>query len=321
LKEVGSTYQRAATDHVVLELSMQQAAEQLVERNRQLQREMSERERVEGELRLAQKLEAVGQLAAGIAHEINTPVQYVGDTFHFVRESFEALVQYIGAVNDAVAELGSDALRERIAKAAEDADLAYLDENLPDAFSRAFDGLERVTKIVRAMKEFAHPDQKEMTLSDLNRAIQNTVAVAHHELKYSATVDLDLGDVPPVRCHIGEVNQVILNLLVNAAHAIQDQKREEPGHIWVKTYLEGEHVVVAIKDDGGGIPEEHRARIFDPFYTTKEVGRGSGQGLALARSTICEKHHGLLDYTTEVGVGTTFFIRLCAQGEPTEATR
>jgi signal transduction histidine kinase len=206
------------------------------------------------------------------------------------------------------------------AKAAEeaedDADLDYILENAPVALDRARDGLGRVAAIVRSMKEFAHPDRKEMTASNLNQAIQSTLVIASNEYKYVAEVEMNLGDVPLVNCYAGEINQVVLNLIVNAAHTIGDVVKgtDKKGKIRVATRVIDDQVEISIGDTGKGIPVDVRARIFDPFFTTKEVGKGTGQGLAIARNVIVDKHGGTLHFETELGVGTTFFIRLPING-------
>jgi signal transduction histidine kinase len=211
---------------------------------------------------------------------------------------------------------GADAVRDAD-EAARAADLPYLVENVPKAFDRALDGLERVATIVRSMKEFAHPDSREMAPVDLNRAVAATLSVANNEYKYVAELETDYGEIPPVTCHVGDVNQVVLNILVNAAHAIGDVVggTDRKGRIHVRTRQEGDAVVVSISDTGPGIPEAVREHIFDPFFTTKEVGKGTGQGLAIARSVVVEKHGGHLEFDTEAGKGTTFHIRLPIAGK------
>jgi two-component system, NtrC family, sensor kinase len=211
-------------------------------------------------------------------------------------------------------------LRAAIAAAEDEADLAYLRGELPSALSRALDGLERISTIVRSMKQFARPDQKEMTLVDLNDAVRSTLTIAAHEYKLVADVELDLQLCDQVTCQPGQVNQVILNLIVNAAHAIGEKVKDsgERGTIAVHTERSGDYALLSIGDTGGGIPKEVEHRIFDPFFTTKEVGRGTGQGLTISRN-IVEKHGGRLTFDTEVGRGTTFHVWLPLQGRSNSA--
>jgi len=279
-------------------------------------RDVSERKRLEMGLGQAQKLEAVGRLAAGVAHEINTPIQFVGDNARFLADGFTSLRTVLDSYRPLRQAAGSE-LAEQITRVEADADLPYLEEEVPKAIAQTIEGVERVATIVRALKQFAHPDAgKEKAFADLNQALQSTVTVARNEIKLVADVELELGQLPHVRCHIGEVNQVFLNLLINAAHAIADVVGDsgQKGRITIRTVQEGESVLIAISDTGCGIPEEVRPSIFDPFFTTKEVGRGTGQGLAIARSVITEKHGGSLTFESEVGRGTTFFVRLPIDG-------
>jgi signal transduction histidine kinase len=303
--------------------------EQLTLRSRELttaieslHHEMEHRTRVEVELRQALKLESVGRLAAGVAHEINTPVQFVSDSLQFVREGVAdlfAVVDKLEVVHRSVVEGAPSLDAAALAAAARDnADLPYLVEHVPRALERAREGLDRVATIVRSMKEFAHPDAKDMELADLNHAIESTLTIARNEYKGVAELETDLGDLPHVRCHVGELNQAVLNIVINAAHAIDDVVRGtcNKGRIRVHTHRDRDEVVIAIADTGAGIPESIRNRIFDPFFTTKAVGRGTGQGLAIAHSVIVEKHHGKLGFETAVGGGTTFTIRLPIAGRP-----
>ncbi len=284
--------------------------------------DVTEQRRLENDLAQAQKLESVGRLAAGVAHEINTPVQFVSDSVLFVREAMDDLTEVVGKYRDlrnATQKAGGQdvALAARAAEQAEDdVDLDYILENAPVALDRARDGLGRVAAIVRSMKEFAHPDRKEMVQADLNQAIASTLVMASNEYKYVAEVETAFGEIPRVNCYAGEINQVVLNLIVNAAHAIADVVRGTPekGLIRVSTRVRDGQVEIAIADSGKGIPVEVRSRIFDPFFTTKEVGKGTGQGLAIARTVVVDKHKGTLDFETETGKGTTFYIRLPIHG-------
>jgi PAS domain S-box-containing protein len=278
--------------------------------------DITERKRLEADLGHARKLEAVGQLAAGIAHEINTPTQYVGDGVHFLREAFEGYQRLVSQYRHAVEVLervgGQESLVSEIRKAEEEIDLNYLDANVPGSFESCQDGVSRISTIVRAMKEFAHPDQRDKAPADLNQALQTTLAIAKSEYKYVADVTTEFGALPPVLCHVGDLNQVFLNLIVNAAQAIGDVvgQRGAKGTIRIRTLAEGRLVRIDIGDTGSGIPESIRHRIFDPFFTTKGVGKGTGQGLAIARSIVVSKHRGSLTFESEVGKGTTFTIRL-----------
>jgi PAS domain S-box-containing protein len=254
------------------------------------------RRQLEQQLLQSQKLESIGRLAAGIAHEINTPIQYIGDNGGFLQEAFRDLMK---AVNPATPDNEQES------------DLEYLTEEIPKSIAQLLDGVGRVSGIVRAMKEFAHPDCSDKKATDLNSCLESTVLVARNEIKYVADVETDFGEMPAVFCHAGDLNQVFLNLLINAAHAIGDAVTiDQPrGLIQVRTRQDGEHVVISISDTGGGIPEAIRGKIFEPFFTTKAVGRGTGQGLSIARSIVVDKHGGTLSFDTEVG-RTTFYIRL-----------
>jgi PAS domain S-box-containing protein len=278
--------------------------------------DLRERKRLEIELRHAQKLEAVGRLAAGMAHEINTPVQFVSDGLHFLQGAFQDLLALVARTHNIV-ERSSAVPPEcvkLIGEAEAQADLSYLREQVPRALDRTLDGVARVAGIVRAMRDFSHPDRGEKRAADLNRALENTLAVAKCEYRDVADVVMDFGPLPPVPCYLGELNQVFLNLIVNAAHAIADEPREgRRGVIAVRSRDLGGAVEVTVSDTGCGIPEEIRERVFEPFFTTKAPGRGTGQGLAIAHAIVADKHGGSLAFESEVGVGTTFVVRLpCA---------
>jgi len=283
---------------------------------RGLMLDITELRRLGRELAAAQKLESVGRLAAGVAHEINTPVQFVSDNVRFVRTSLPDIANVVRAYRDlqqTVQSGGDAAAAARLAAEAEKAaDLDYVMENAPLAIDSSIEGLGRIATIVRSMKEFAHPDQAEKRFVDLNQAIRSTLVIARNEYKYVAELDTQFGELPAVQCHLGEINQVILNLLVNASDAISDVVKDSGslGKLSVRTHLDGDAVEISIADTGTGIPEAARDKIFDPFFTTKEVGKGTGQGLAIARSVIVNKHGGTLRFETECGKGTTFFVRL-----------
>ncbi|MFT7463668.1 MAG: two-component system NtrC family sensor kinase, partial [Pseudohongiellaceae bacterium] len=193
-------------------------------------------------------------------------------------------------------------------------DAEFISEEVPHALSETLEGIERVTSIVRAMKDFSHPGGDGVELADLNHAVETTLQVARNEYKYYADVVTDLGELPRVGCWVDDLNQVFLNLIVNGAHAIHDRlgDSEERGTLTIASRMDGDTVELRFGDTGCGVPEDARAKIYDQFFTTKEIGRGTGLGLAIARSVVVDKHGGTLDFETEVGVGTTFIIRLPA---------
>jgi signal transduction histidine kinase len=259
-------------------------------------------ERTEMELRLAQKLESVGRLAAGIAHEMNSPLQAMVGSVHFVEEASRELLAIATQIRDA-GGLDSKA----------SAEVDYLRENLPDAMGILRESLERTATIVKSVKTFAQPGASERSPVDLNKAVETTLDISRHEYAEFADVKLELGELPMVPCFAGELNQALLNIVINAAQAIEDRGKNERGLITVRTERDGDDVRIAITDTGGGIPSDIRDRIFDPFFTTKPIGRGTGQGLAIARSVITTRHGGELSFTSEIGRGTTFVIQLPAR--------
>ena len=267
--------------------------------NQKLKLEMKQRKELETQLVHAQKMEAVGQLASGIAHEINSPSQFANDNILFLKDATDGFIKKIKNSPDAPA----------------DGDVEFFVENAPEAVEQAAEGISRITTIVKSMKNFAYRDAESAKRNnDLNQAVRSTVVVATNEWKYHADLDLQLqDDLPLVPCNIGEINQVVLNLIVNGAHAIRDRIAEgQKGNIVVSTryYPDAQCVIIAIADNGGGIPVKVQERIFEPFFTTKEVGVGTGQGLAIAHNVIVKSHQGQIWFDSKEGVGTTFYIKL-----------
>jgi PAS domain S-box-containing protein len=282
--------------------------------------DITERRLLETQLSQAQKLESIGQLAAGIAHEINTPTQYIGDNTHFLQDAFDGLYPILLSCKALAAAKESSAVAIPSADMLESlrrSDIDYLLQEIPLAIEQSLEGVERVSKIVQSMKEFSHPGANIKQAVNLNRAIESTLTVARNEWKYVAELQLDLApDLPPVMCLPGDLNQVFLNLIVNSAHAMEAKLGESPqqkGTLTVRTRHAGDNVAVQIQDTGTGIAPNIQNRVYDPFFTTKKVGRGTGQGLAIARSIVVDRHGGDISFETEMGQGTTFTISIPIQ--------
>ena len=297
-----------------------------------VQNDISERGVMEAKLLQAQKLESIGLLAAGIAHEINTPTQFVSDNLRFIQDSTDTLLELVNACDVIAGQApGTDADTEEFfsawGKRAEEEGLDFLRDELPNAIAQSLEGIERISSIVSAMKEFSHPGRKEKQPANLNDALRNTLTVTRNEWKYVASVVLDLDEsLPEVHCLLTEMNQVFMNIIINAAHAIVEKLKTEHinrdsstgvlsvsgemGQIHISSGVQDGRVCIRIADNGVGIAAEHLRMIFDPFFTTKEVGKGTGQGLAIARDVVVNKHGGTLEVESEVGKGATFIISL-----------
>jgi PAS domain S-box-containing protein len=281
--------------------------------------DITERIGLEVQLRQAQKLEGIGQLAAGIAHEINTPTQYVGDNISFLKESWGSIAEFLNFCGTVRAECSPGPVPaehlQQFCRLHEKCNLEYLLKEIPSAIDQSMEGVQRVAKIVKGFKEFSHPGSEEKRAINLNQAIESTITVARHVWKYCAEVVTEFdAALPLVPCLAGEFNQVMLNLIVNSAHAISDviaqRGTPEKGTITIGTRQEGPWATISVADTGAGIPLEIQSRVFEPFFTTKEVGRGTGQGLALAHVAIVKRHQGQLSFESKVGEGTTFLVRL-----------
>ncbi len=280
--------------------------------------DITERINMETQLVQAQKLESIGELAAGIAHEINTPTQYVSYNVDFLKDAFEDIIQFYNHFNEFISSKGSDEVIEFAALVAEFEeqleDLKMNMEEIPDAIEQTQQGVMNVSQIVKAMKSFSHPGGREKSFVNLNEALNNTITVSRNEWKYHAEIKTDFDEaLPMVPCMPSELNQVFLNMIVNAAHAIKEKNDNEEtsdGLIQIKTSADDDFVYVEFRDNGMGIPDDIKAKIYDPFFTTKEVGKGTGQGLAISYNVVVEKHGGRIDLESKVGEGTTFTIVL-----------
>ncbi|MEM9185949.1 MAG: ATP-binding protein [Planctomycetota bacterium] len=279
--------------------------------------DVTEKELLESQLSQAQKLESIGQLAAGVAHEINTPMQFVGSNVDFLKAS---IPQVLGVIDTLRGMLGAESLppevSARIAEvddALESQRFAFLQDNVPAAIDDCAVGVSRVVEIVRAMKDFSHPGSKDKSLASVNELLRSAVVVSKNRWKYVSTLELELDPtVPPIECLPAELNQVFLNLIVNAADAIAEHRSEEDdlGGILVRTRAEGESITIEVQDTGPGIPAEHACRVFDPFFTTKDVGKGTGQGLAISHDVVVNKHGGAIGVESAPGEGARFRVVL-----------
>lgn len=285
--------------------------------------EEAKRVALERELSQTHKMEALGTLASGVAHEINTPIQYISDNMRFLDETIadlRALIETYQTNIGNLADQGVDpSLIEQVQASCKDKeeelDLSYLLEEAPEAINQSLEGAQQVATIVNAIKEFSHPGEDEKVDVDINKMIETTLAVTRNQWKYVAELDLDLTEnLTPIPAMPSEISQVVLNLIVNAADAISETEKDERGIISIQTRQHGENVEILISDNGPGVPVDLQERIFDPFFTTKDIGKGSGQGLAIAYSIIHQKHGGTLRYIDENGKGAQFLI--CLPKEP-----
>jgi len=280
--------------------------------------DITKKKHLEMQLAQAQKLESIGLLASGIAHEINTPLQYITDNLYYFKESFSPILQLITKI---VKLVDINKIGNPIQSVTEDIhgfininDISYLVEEIPKAIDQSIEGLSHVAKIVQSMKRFAHPGGNNKVSADINRLIRDTVTISRNEWKYATDVKTEFDDtLPSINCFPGEINQVILNLIVNAAHAIDDKAikgTREKGIIKIITEKKGKYIIIKIKDNGKGIPNNIQKKIFDPFFTTKTVNKGTGQGLPIVYNIITKNHNGKISFRSKEGMGTIFVIKL-----------
>ncbi len=268
----------------------------------------AERKRPEAELRQSRKLRSLGALVAGMTHELNTPVQYIQDNVGFIEEAFESLLSVIDCARTRLETSGNPVARSAFDADCERLDLPYLRAELPEALASLRLGAARMAKVVVAMRSFSHPHHADMAYHDLNQGLRDALTIARGEYEPVADLELDLGDIPRVKCWADDLNTVFLNLIVNAAHAIRAADRGR-GQIRVTSGTSGDHVVVTISDNGTGIPNSIRDRVFDPFFTTKPAGQGTGQGLSMAHNIVAA-HRGRIRFETATDEGTAFIIEV-----------
>jgi two-component system NtrC family sensor kinase len=336
-RAIDEAYASFESDRALIENSLEIMAQELGKRNRQLEEQLADKQRLmdqmtisNAELReLNQKLEAarsqllqsdkmasIGQLAAGVAHEINNPIGYIYSNFGTLQDYVARLFDMLRAYEEAEQAIGAPAVAQALSSLRHDIDLVYLRDDIPDLMEQSKDGLERVRRIVQDLKDFSHVDVTHTWhWFNLHQGIDSTLNIVANEIKYSADVVKEYGEVPDIECLSSQINQVVMNLVINAAHAIGPER----GQITLRTGSEDGQVWFSVADTGCGIAPEHRSRIFDPFFTTKPVGKGTGLGLSLTYG-IVKTHGGSIEVDSEVGRGTTFRVTLpiqqCADAAP-----
>jgi signal transduction histidine kinase len=292
--------------------------EQMAQAYEELRRIHKTLKETQAQLIQSRKMEAIGQIAAGVAHEINTPTQYIGDNLTFLREAFDSLLKAVNMTFKMLnaAKETSNVIQE-INRSLDQVDFPFISQNIPQAIEQSLEGVKRVAHIVRAMKEFSHPTANTPEEADINHIINNVLIISRSEWKYVADVETELDpSMPPVVCFPNELSQTILNLVVNAAQAISEgiqRNSMEKGVIKIATRHENGRAEIRVIDNGPGISSEIQTKIFEPFFTTKEIGKGTGQGLYLAYTTIVKKHQGTLSFESQAGQGATFIIGLSLQ--------
>jgi two-component system NtrC family sensor kinase len=330
INAVNKTYEQCDADRLMIERSLELMSRELNERNAALQQELSERLQAEDalkkekeeQLRLIRKLEeahnqllqsekmaSIGQLAAGVAHEINNPIGYVNSNLSTLNKYIGQLLDVVSAYESTDEYLKNNSqLADLITRKKQEADFGYIKEDMKDLINESIEGVARVKHIVQDLKDFSRSERDQSwELSDIHAGLNSTLNVANNELKYKAEIIRDYGELPEIECMLSQLNQVFLNILVNAAQAI-----EEHGEIRISTRVNGEFVNIEFSDTGRGIPPDVQKRIFDPFFTTKPVGSGTGLGLSLSFSII-SNHNGTINVASTPGTGTTFTIQLPIQ--------
>ncbi|MHB8126362.1 MAG: two-component system sensor histidine kinase NtrB [Desulfitobacteriaceae bacterium] len=279
--------------------------------------DITEQKKIQTQLMLSQKMESIGQLAAGIAHEINTPMQYIGDNTRFLNDSFRDILEVMKKYESLTQEeknSESNLSLDELQDLAKEIDLGYLKEEIPKAIEQSLEGIDRVRKLILAMKEFSHPGKQGKSFSNINKAIEGTVIISRNEWKYVADLETELDpNLPMVYCAIDQINQVVLNMIVNSSQAIKelvDNGITAKGMIKIQTQFKDPYIRITISDTGKGIPRSIINKVFNHFFTTKEVGKGTGQGLSIAHDIIVNKHHGSIEVNSEEGKGAAFIVIL-----------
>jgi two-component system NtrC family sensor kinase len=263
---------------------------------------------VQSQVLQQEKMASIGQLAAGVAHEINNPMGFIISNLNTLKRYLDRVSEYMtvqtAAVQRCSEKCGNSNILAEIAETRKALKIDYITGDLDNLIKESLEGADRVKKIVQDLKNFSRVDESEFKTADINAGLESTINIVWNELKYKATLVKEYGDIPLTVCNPGQLNQVFMNMLVNAAHAIEKQ-----GEIRIRTWFERGLINIAISDSGTGISQENQRRIFEPFFTTKEVGKGTGLGLSIAYDII-KKHNGIMKVDSEVGKGTTFTISI-----------
>jgi signal transduction histidine kinase len=320
LAAISMAYKQADEDRELVQHSLELMSKELTERNSELHDQLSEQQQLirkleDTKLQLLQadKMASIGQLAAGVAHEINNPVGYISSNLGSLKQYLNDLLKVMDVYEQSEAAIVGNSQRQAIAAIKKQVDLEFLRKDLQELLDESEEGVSRVKKIVQDLKEFSHVDEAKWQWADLHKGIESTLNIVSNEIKYKAEVVKDYGEIPQIECIVSQLNQVFMNLLVNAAHAIEQQ-----GTITIRTGAEQDGVWIEIEDSGKGMDAETQRRIFEPFFTTKPVGKGTGLGLSLSYGII-QKHNGEISVNSEVGKGTIFNIWLPVQQQEKQA--
>ncbi len=302
-EDVVSGIQAGADDYISKPFNHAELSARIAAGQRIIQLE-DERNNVAAQLLQSEKMASIGQLAAGVAHEINNPIGFILSNFNSLRKYVNRLVEFTDLQSQVMESLNQPAVVEELSGKRKELRIDFVLEDIIDLIEESTDGASRVKKIVQDLKTFSRLDEMDHKYADINECLESTINIVRNELKYLATLTKQYGELPPLKCYPQQLNQVFMNLLINAAHAIEEQ-----GEIVIKTWSVNNFVCVSISDTGSGIPAENLDRIFDPFFTTKEVGKGTGLGLSISYDLV-NKHNGELEVESEFGKGTTFTVKL-----------
>jgi len=286
-----------------LELSLKGERKKLREANEELSAAYDQLKKTQSQIVQQEKMASIGQLAAGVAHEINNPVGFITSNLSTLGKYFQKLGDYLKFLEDKVAAQGEEAA-EQMAAEKKSLKVRYVLEDIPDLLEESLEGTERVKKIVQNLKCFSRVDDDSQKEADINECLESTLNIVWNELKYTCEVHKEYGELPRTKCYANQLNQVFMNLLVNAGHAI-----EEKGDIHIKSWADDSYIYVSVTDNGCGIPPDIADRIFEPFFTTKEAGKGTGLGMSISHDII-QKHNGEISFTSEVGKGSCFTVKL-----------